>query len=109
MLRPLPLVLVALVAACGGGGGDSEAAGEVASCRIEDGLPVAEVDVTNTTGTAASFAVTVRFANDGRVLGQGEEWTTVLRPGDTQRVSMGNQGGDALHVSDCEILSVSPR
>ncbi|MGZ4324359.1 MAG: hypothetical protein ACXVHX_22265 [Solirubrobacteraceae bacterium] len=77
-------------------------------CRIEDGLPVAEVNVVNTTDKAAAFMVGVQFLTGSTVLGAGAEATAKLQPGQNQTIRMGNMEGDATSVDKCTVTDVEP-
>ncbi len=79
----------------------------VVACRIDNGLPVAEVEVTNTTGLAAAFSVEVQFESESTVLGTGTEFTAELKAGQRQKIRMGNMQGDAEAVDSCNVLAVT--
>jgi hypothetical protein len=79
----------------------------VVSCEIENGLPVAEVKVTNTTGQAGAFSIEVQFTSGDTVLGTGLEFTQELQPGQNQTIRMGNMQGDADAVDSCEVIDAA--
>lgn len=96
--------LTALLAACGGSDAPAATAdATVASCAIDNGLPVAEVDVTNTGDEPQSFAVTVTFLADGNEVGSGLEYTSLIDPGAVDSVRAGSMSGDASAVDDCQV------
>ena len=76
-------------------------------CEIANGLPVADVEVTNTTGEAAEFSIKVKFANGDSFLGTGMEFTKELQPDEDQTVRIGNMGGPADAVDTCEVLKAA--
>ena len=61
-------------------------------CEVANGLPVTDVEVTNTTSAAAEFAIKVQFANGDTVLGTGLEFTKELQPDEDQTVRIGDMG-----------------
>jgi hypothetical protein len=75
----------------------------VVVCELENGLPVADVKVTNTTDQANVFSVEVQFMDGDTVLGSGLEFTQELQPGHNQTISMGNMQGDAEAVATCKV------
>jgi hypothetical protein len=79
----------------------------IVSCKIDNGLPVAEVKVSNTTDMAAEFSVEVQFENGDTVLGSGLEFTRKLQPGQNQTIRMGNMQGDAEAVDTCKVIDAS--
>lgn len=80
----------------------------IVSCKIDNGLPVAEVKVSNTTGAAAAFSVEVQFESGDTVLGSGLEFTRQLEPGQNQTIRMGNMQGDAKTVDTCKVIKAAP-
>lgn len=83
-------------------------AATVVTCKIDNGLPVAEVKVTNTTGQTEAFSVEVQFQRGSTVLGSGMEFTRKLAPGQDQTVRMGNMQGDAPAVDACKVIAAGP-
>lgn len=81
---------------------------EVVLCEIQEGLPVAEVKVTNTTDQTTEFSIEVTFANGATVLGEGLEYTPQLKPGQNTTVEMGNMQGNADAVDSCEVTEAIP-
>jgi hypothetical protein len=81
---------------------------KVVTCEIQDGLPVAEVKVANTTDQVTAFSVEVQFLDGDTVLGTGLEFTQELQPGQDQTIRMGNMQGDAAAVDTCEVLEAVP-
>ena len=79
---------------------------EVVTCKVEDGSPVAEIKVTNSTETSNAFDGVTQFASGSSVLGTGEEFTEVLKPGQDQTIRMGLMEGDAPAVDTCTVTGV---
>ena len=78
-------------------------------CEVANGLPVTDIEVTNTTSAAAEFAIKVQFANGDTVLGTGLEFTNELQPDEDQTVRIGDMGDPADAVDICEVLEAAVR